>query len=100
MPVSTKCGFGVFVIIAVELSQITPPVGFNLFVINGLTGDSMSQIAKMTFPFLLVMVAMIFMAGAVSRDLPLAAERAVRRLNRRHCRTNSVLQTWTHSLRG
>ena len=56
-----KVWFGVFVIIAVELSQITPPVGFNLFVINGLTGDSMSQIAKMTFPFLLVMVAMIFM---------------------------------------
>jgi tripartite ATP-independent transporter DctM subunit len=56
-----KLWFGIFIIIAVEMSQITPPVGFNLFVINGLTGDKLSYIARVTLPFLLIMVAMVFL---------------------------------------
>ncbi len=55
-----KVWFGIFVIIAVEMSQVTPPVGFNLFVINGLTGDRLSYIARVTVPFLLLMVAIVF----------------------------------------
>jgi tripartite ATP-independent transporter DctM subunit len=48
--------FGVFIVLVVEMAQITPPVGFNLFVIQGITGDSLSYLAKVTLPFLLIMV--------------------------------------------
>jgi C4-dicarboxylate transporter, DctM subunit len=49
--------FGVFIVLVVEMAQITPPVGFNLFVIQGITGDSLSYLAKVTLPYLLIMVA-------------------------------------------
>ena len=52
--------FGIFVIITVEMSNVTPPVGFNLFVINKMTGDSVAYITKVTMPFLLLMCAIIF----------------------------------------
>jgi tripartite ATP-independent transporter DctM subunit len=48
--------FGVFLVLVVEMSQITPPVGFNLFVIQGITEDSLGYIAKVTLPFLLIMI--------------------------------------------
>ncbi|MGQ3355581.1 MAG: TRAP transporter large permease [Phreatobacter sp.] len=48
--------FGVFIVLVVEMAQITPPVGFNLFVIQGITGDSLSYLAKVTLPYLLIMV--------------------------------------------
>ncbi|MCP1674047.1 tripartite ATP-independent transporter DctM subunit [Natronocella acetinitrilica] len=47
--------FGIFLVIVVEMSQITPPVGFNLFVIQGLTGKNILQIAWASFPFFLVL---------------------------------------------
>jgi C4-dicarboxylate transporter DctM subunit len=53
-----KIWFGVFLVIVVEMAQITPPVGFNLFVIQGMTGESIGRIAKATFPFFLIMVGM------------------------------------------
>ena len=49
--------FGVFLVLVVEMAQITPPVGFNLFVIQGLTDDGLGYIAKVTLPYLLIMVA-------------------------------------------
>ena len=48
--------FGIFLVLVVEMAQITPPVGFNLFVIQGLTEDSLSYIAKVTFPYLMILV--------------------------------------------
>ncbi|PHQ71425.1 MAG: C4-dicarboxylate ABC transporter permease [Sneathiella sp.] len=48
--------FGVFLILMVELATITPPVGFNLFVLQGLTNMSISKIAKAAFPFFLLLV--------------------------------------------
>jgi tripartite ATP-independent transporter DctM subunit len=48
--------FGIYLILMVEVSQITPPVGFNLFVIQGLTGEPIVQIAKYAFPFFLLML--------------------------------------------
>ena len=54
-----KIWFGVFLVIVVEMAQITPPVGFNLFVIQGLTGEKIGRIARATFPFFLIMVAMV-----------------------------------------
>jgi tripartite ATP-independent transporter DctM subunit len=61
LPMVTAAGFdpiwfGIYLILMVELSQITPPVGFNLFVIQGLTGEPIMQIAKYAFPFFLLMV--------------------------------------------
>jgi C4-dicarboxylate transporter, DctM subunit len=46
--------FGVFLILVVELAQITPPIGFNLFVIQGITGEKLSTIALATIPFFLI----------------------------------------------
>lgn len=48
--------FGVFLILMVELATITPPVGFNLFVLQGLTDMSISRIARASFPFFLLLV--------------------------------------------
>ena len=50
-----KIWFGVFLILVVELAQITPPVGLNLFVIRGSSGEQMSTIIKTTIPFFLIM---------------------------------------------
>ena len=48
--------FGIYLILMVEVSQITPPVGFNLFVIQGLTGEPILNIARYAFPFFLLML--------------------------------------------
>ncbi|GHF49790.1 TRAP transporter large permease [Seohaeicola zhoushanensis] len=47
--------FGIFLIVMVELAQVTPPVGFNLFVIQGISGETVLQIARHAFPFFLLM---------------------------------------------
>jgi tripartite ATP-independent transporter DctM subunit len=57
--------FGVFLVIVVEMSQITPPVGFNLFVVQGLTGDSIGRITKASFPFFLIMAAFVVLIALV-----------------------------------
>jgi C4-dicarboxylate transporter, DctM subunit len=49
--------FGVFLVLVVEMAQITPPVGFNLFVIQGLTEESIGYIARVTLPYLAIMIA-------------------------------------------
>lgn len=50
--------FGIYLVIMIELAQITPPVGFNLFVINGLVGDDLFKIARYALPSFLIMLAM------------------------------------------
>lgn len=47
--------FGIYLVLVVEMSQITPPVGFNLFVIQGLTGHNILKVAAMSAPFFLMM---------------------------------------------
>ena len=49
-----KIWFGIFLVLLVELAQITPPIGFNLFVIQSLTGDPVRDIALYALPFFLV----------------------------------------------
>ncbi len=49
--------FGIFVVITVEMAQVTPPVGFNLSVVQNLTGESIGKIARAAFPFFLIMAA-------------------------------------------
>lgn len=56
--------FGIYLVIVVEISQITPPVGFNLFVIQGLTGKNIFTIAKATLPFFLLMLFAIVLMRA------------------------------------
>ena len=60
LPLILQAGFdpiwyGVFLVLMVELAQMTPPVGFNLFVLQGLTGQSISKIVHAVLPFFLLM---------------------------------------------
>ena len=48
--------FGVFLIVTIEMAQITPPVGFNLFVIQGLTQEGIFRIARYALPFCLILM--------------------------------------------
>jgi C4-dicarboxylate transporter, DctM subunit len=55
--------FGIFLTMVVEIAQITPPIGFNLFVLQGMTGRDMDFIAWSAFPmFLLMLVAVLLIA--------------------------------------
>ena len=61
LPTVQKAGidliwFGVFIIVVVEMAQITPPVGFNLFVLQGLTKKEISHIARTALPLFLLML--------------------------------------------
>ncbi len=53
--------FGIFIVIVVEMAQITPPVGFNLFVLQGMTKKDIGYIARVTLPFFFLMCAMVLM---------------------------------------
>ncbi len=78
MPMVTSVGidplwFGIYLVIVVEMSQITPPVGFNLFVIQGLTGINILRVAKAAFPFFLLLllgVALITVFPQIVTFLP------------------------------
>ena len=48
--------FGIFLVVVVEMAQITPPVGFNLFVLQGMANKDMSYIARSAFPLFLLMI--------------------------------------------
>ena len=52
--------FGIFVVVVVEMAQITPPIGFNLFVLQGMTNHEMGYITKAALPMFLIMVLMVF----------------------------------------
>ena len=56
--------FGIFIVVVVEMAQITPPIGFNLFVLQGMTRHEMSYIARAALPMFLIMVAMVFVLVA------------------------------------
>lgn len=65
LPIVVQAGFdplwfGVFLVILIELGQITPPVGFNLFVLQGLTGEKIGTVAKAAFPFFILMCIAAF----------------------------------------
>ena len=74
LPTVEKAGFdliwfGIFIVLVVEMAQITPPVGFNLFVLQGLTRREITWLARTAFPlFLLMLVAVLatyFLPGVV-----------------------------------
>jgi len=65
--------FGIFTVIAVEMAQITPPVGFNLFVLQGMTGRELPWVARAAFPMFLMMllaIALIWLFPAIVTWLP------------------------------
>jgi C4-dicarboxylate transporter, DctM subunit len=79
LPTIQKAGidplwFGIFIVLVVEMAQITPPVGFNLFVLQGMTGREIGWIAKVTLPFFFLMilaVALIWFFPQIVTFLPL-----------------------------
>jgi C4-dicarboxylate transporter, DctM subunit len=56
-----KVWYGVFLVLVVEMAQITPPVGFNLIVIQRLTGDRIGTIARAALPFFFIMAAFVLL---------------------------------------
>ena len=66
LPTVEKAGFdliwfGIFIVLVVEMAQITPPVGFNLFVLQGLTKRQLTYLSRVALPFFLVMLFMVFL---------------------------------------
>ena len=53
--------FGIFIVVVVEMAQITPPIGFNLFVLQGMTHHQMNYIARAALPMFGIMVLMVFL---------------------------------------
>jgi len=65
--------FGIFLVLVVEMAQITPPVGFNLFVLQGLTGRDIFFIARATLPFFFLLAAavvLIYVFPGIATWLP------------------------------
>ena len=66
LPTVQKAGidaiwFGIFIVLVVEMAQITPPVGFNLFVLQGMTKREITYIAKVALPFFCLMVLAVLL---------------------------------------
>jgi C4-dicarboxylate transporter, DctM subunit len=66
LPTILKAGidpiwFGIFIVLVVEMAQITPPVGFNLFVLQGMTKKEITYIAKVALPFFFLMVLAVLL---------------------------------------
>jgi C4-dicarboxylate transporter, DctM subunit len=51
--------FGIFIVLVVEMAQLTPPVGFNLYVLQALTGRNMFYVARASLPFFILMVVAV-----------------------------------------
>ncbi len=51
--------FGVFIVVVVEMAQVTPPIGFNLFVLQGMTKHEISYIARTAIPMVGLMIVMV-----------------------------------------
>jgi len=69
LPTVTAAGidliwFGIFVVLVVEMAQITPPVGFNLFVLSGMTGREISYVARVAAPMFVLMVIAVLILYA------------------------------------
>ena len=65
--------FGIFIVLVVEMAQITPPVGFNLFVLQGMTGRQLTWIAKVALPMFVLMcvaVALLYWFPGIVTWLP------------------------------
>jgi TRAP-type C4-dicarboxylate transport system permease large subunit len=64
LPMIQKAGFdlvwfGIFIVLLVEIAEVTPPVGFNLFVLQNMTGRDSNYIARASLPFFAMLVVTI-----------------------------------------
>ena len=73
--------FGIFLVIVVEMAQITPPVGFNLFVLQGMANKDMGYIAKSAFPLFLLMVLAVILVVVFPQIALWLPEQMVQNLN-------------------
>ena len=73
--------FGIFLVIVVEMAQITPPVGFNLFVLQGMANKDMGYIAKSAFPLFLLMVLAVILVVIFPQIALWLPEQMVQNLN-------------------
>ncbi len=53
--------FGIFVVLAVEVAQVTPPVGINLFTVSGIGKIPFDKLSKSIIPYVLIMIAMMYL---------------------------------------
>jgi tripartite ATP-independent transporter DctM subunit len=60
-----KIWFGIFLVVVVEMAQITPPIGFNLFVLQSLTKDEVTRTARYALPFFLILLGFALFIGLV-----------------------------------
>lgn len=56
-----KVWFGIFMVLVVEMAQITPPVAFNLSVLQAITGKSMGYLTRVTLPYLFIMMGFVIL---------------------------------------
>ena len=78
LPTVEKAGidllwFGIFIVLVVEMAQITPPVGFNLFVLQGMTKKQLTWIAKVTLPMFYLMIGatlLVYFVPEIATWLP------------------------------
>ncbi|MEZ2292561.1 TRAP transporter large permease [Variovorax sp. RCC_210] len=78
LPMIQKAGFdlvwfGIFIVLLVEIAEVTPPVGFNLFVLQNMTGKDSNVIAKAAIPFffcLVLCIALITLFPSIVTILP------------------------------
>ena len=73
--------FGIFLVIVVEMAQITPPVGFNLFVLQGMANKDMGYIAKSAFPLFLLMIFAVILVVIFPEIALWLPEQMVQNLN-------------------
>ena len=73
--------FGIFLVIVVEMAQITPPVGFNLFVLQGMANKDMGYIARSAFPLFLLMVLAVVIVVIFPEIVLWMPEQMVQNLN-------------------
>tara|TARA_B100000242_G_scaffold293473_1_gene271714 strand:+ start:611 stop:1921 length:1311 start_codon:yes stop_codon:yes gene_type:complete len=73
--------FGIFLVIVVEMAQITPPVGFNLFVLQGMANKDMAFIAKSAFPLFLLMILAVVLVVIFPEIALWMPEKMVKNLN-------------------
>ena len=80
LPMIQKAGFdliwfGIFIVLLVEIAEVTPPVGFNLFVLQNMTGKDSNTIARAAIPFFACLVVCIALITVFAGDRDLAAGR-------------------------
>ena len=93
LPMIEKAGFdlvwfGIFVVLIVEMAEVSPPVGFNLFVLQTMSGKDTNTVALASLPFFFLLVVAVAHHHHASGDRDVAAEAGVSRIaarQMRHC---------------